>query len=120
MLRTFASRSSQTLRNTNVRPFTQSSVQRVEGYPNNASTNSKTKTDMLPDDEHSVNKAKKGDTNDIQTANLKDGIDSRKAGTGGHATEGRDSAGGKAKAKKEFPEAPDQIGMQDERGGRGG
>lgn len=75
MLRTFASRSSQNLRRTNVRPFTQSAVQRVEGYPNNASTNSKTKTDMLPDDEHSVNKAKKGDTNDIQTANLKDGVE---------------------------------------------
>ena len=42
-------------------------------------------------------------------------------GTGGHATEGRDSAGGKDTAKKEFPEAPDPaIGMQDERGGRGG
>jgi hypothetical protein len=43
-----------------------------------------------------------------------------KSGTGGHATEGKDSAGGAAKAKKEFPEAPDTIGMQDERGGRGG
>jgi hypothetical protein len=44
----------------------------------------------------------------------------KKSGTGGHATEGKDSAGGKAKAKKEFPEAPDvAIGMQDERGGRG-
>jgi hypothetical protein len=42
------------------------------------------------------------------------------SGTGGHATEGSDSAGGAAKAKKEFPEAPDTIGMQDERGGRGG
>lgn len=42
-------------------------------------------------------------------------------GTGGNATEGRDSAGGMKKAKKEFPEAPDPaIGMQDERGGRGG
>jgi hypothetical protein len=41
--------------------------------------------------------------------------------SGGHATEGKDSAGGVAKAKKEFPEAPDPaIGMQDERGGRGG
>jgi hypothetical protein len=41
--------------------------------------------------------------------------------SGGHATEGKDSAGGAAKAKKEFPEAPDPaIGMQDERGGRGG
>jgi hypothetical protein len=41
--------------------------------------------------------------------------------SGGHATEGKDSSGGMAKAKKEFPEAPDPaIGMQDERGGRGG
>jgi hypothetical protein len=44
----------------------------------------------------------------------------QKEGSGGHATEGKDSAGGKEKAKKEFPEAPDPaIGMQDERGGRG-
>jgi hypothetical protein len=44
-----------------------------------------------------------------------------KAGTGGHATEAKDSAGGVAKAKRENPEAPDPaIGMQDERGGRGG
>lgn len=44
-----------------------------------------------------------------------------KEGSGGHATERKDSAGGKAKAKQEFPEAPDPaIGMQDERGGRGG
>lgn len=43
-----------------------------------------------------------------------------KNGTGGNATERQDSAGGKDKAKKEFPEAPDvAIGMQDERGGRG-
>lgn len=44
-----------------------------------------------------------------------------KEGSGGHATEGKDSAGGAQKAKEEFPEAPDPaIGMQDERGGRGG
>ena len=42
----------------------------------------------------------------------------QKSGTGGHATEGKDSAGGK---KGATPEAPDPaIGMQDERGGRGG
>lgn len=46
---------------------------------------------------------------------------SKKGKSGGHATERRDSAGGVAKAKKEHPEAPDPaIGMQDERGGRGG
>jgi len=44
-----------------------------------------------------------------------------KSGTGGNATEARDSAGGVEKAKREHPEAPDPaIGMQDERGGRGG
>jgi hypothetical protein len=44
-----------------------------------------------------------------------------KSGSGGHATEERDSAGGVEKAKREHPEAPDPaIGMQDERGGRGG
>ena len=71
MLRTFASRPLRTLRVAHMQSFSQSTVQRVEGYPNNASTNDKTKTDMLPDDEHSVNKAKKGDTNDTQTSNLK-------------------------------------------------
>jgi hypothetical protein len=46
---------------------------------------------------------------------------SHKEGSGGNATEGKDSAGGVAKAKREHPEAPDPaIGMQDERGGRGG
>lgn len=38
-------------------------------------TDDKTKTDMLPDDEHSVTKAKKGDDHDIQTSNLKAGIE---------------------------------------------
>jgi hypothetical protein len=48
-------------------------------------------------------------------------ISSKKNDSGGQATEGKDSAGGVAKAKKEHPEAPDPaIGMQDERGGRGG
>jgi hypothetical protein len=72
MLRTFT-RTSRTLR-VNARPFSQSAVRRVEGYPNNASTNAKTDTSMLPDDEHSVNKAKKGDKNDVQTSNLSDGL----------------------------------------------
>ncbi|KAJ8109722.1 hypothetical protein OPT61_g7252 [Boeremia exigua] len=102
MLRTHAARSARSLRCT-ARPFSLSSTCRSQ------------------DDKHSVNKAKKGDHHDIQTSNVKDGLDKAKQGAGGHATEGRDSAGGKAKAKKEFPEAPDPaIGMQDERGGRGG
>ncbi|KAF1962143.1 hypothetical protein CC80DRAFT_531110 [Byssothecium circinans] len=65
--------------------------------------------------------SKKEDRLDVQSANAKNAMDSAHAsGTGGHATEGKDSAGGKSKAKKEHPEAPDPaIGMQDERGGRG-
>lgn len=75
MLRTFAAKSARTVRVASARPFSVSTVRRVEGYPSNASTDSKTKTDMLPDDEHSVNKAKKGDKNDIQTSNLSGGIE---------------------------------------------
>ncbi|KAG9201077.1 hypothetical protein G6514_006458 [Epicoccum nigrum] len=120
MLRSLTTRSAATLRVAHARPLSISTVRRVEGYPGNKSTNSDVKTDMLPDDEHSVNKAKKGDKNDVQTSNLSDGLDSAKKGKGGNATERRDSAGGKEKAKKEFPEAPDPaIGMQDERGGKG-
>jgi len=46
-----------------------------EKNPPGLSTNSKTKTDMLPDDEHSVNKAAKGDDLDVQTSNVKDGME---------------------------------------------
>lgn len=38
---------------------------------------------------------------------------------GGQATREKDEAGAKAKAKQEFPESPVQIGMEDERGGKG-
>lgn len=48
-------------------------------------------------------------------------IRAKDSGSGGNATGRGDDAGAKAKAKKEFPEAPDvAIGMQDERGGKGG
>lgn len=73
MLRTFT-RAPRSLR-TSIRPFSQSAIHRVEGYPNNASTNAKTDTSMLPDDEHSVDKAKRGDKNDVQTSNLSDGLE---------------------------------------------
>ncbi|KAF2643792.1 hypothetical protein P280DRAFT_216944 [Massarina eburnea CBS 473.64] len=74
--------------------------------------------DIGKDKEHVT---KRNDTLDPQASNAKSGIDSaKKSGSGGHATEGKDSAKGAAKAKKENPEAPDPaIGMQDERGGRG-
>ncbi|KAF1918449.1 hypothetical protein BDU57DRAFT_547493 [Ampelomyces quisqualis] len=84
-----------------------------------SSTTSKGKTDV--DDKHAVNKANEGETSNIQEANAKAGMDANTSGTGGNATDRKDSAGGVSKAKKDFPEAPDPaIGMQDERGGRGG
>lgn len=53
------------------RPFSVSS-QFQKKYPEDLSTNEKTKTELYPDDEHSTKKAAKGDTLDVQTANLKD------------------------------------------------
>ncbi|OAG09586.1 uncharacterized protein CC84DRAFT_1255604 [Paraphaeosphaeria sporulosa] len=85
----------------------------------------KAKTDKREDTEHSVNKAHsaKGDTYDVQSSNAKDGMDSANTSgsgsSGGTATERKDTTGSQAKARNDFPEAPDLIGMQDERGGRG-
>lgn len=39
------------------------------------STDGKVKTDLYPDDKHSVNKAKDGDDYDVQTANVKGGME---------------------------------------------
>ena len=39
------------------------------------STNDKTKTDLYPDDKHSVNKVKDGDQYDVQSANVKGGME---------------------------------------------
>jgi hypothetical protein len=44
---------------------------------------------------------------------------SRKKDVGGNATREKDEANSKSKAKQEFPESPVQIGMEDERGGKG-
>jgi hypothetical protein len=57
------------------RQFSLSTARRVEQYPNNASTNAKTATDAYPDDKHAVNKAKDGDTHNIQDANAKAGME---------------------------------------------
>ncbi|CAO2651893.1 Nn.00g001760.m01.CDS01 [Neocucurbitaria sp. VM-36] len=103
-----------------VRQFSVSASRPVKQYPNDSSTDGSVKTDKYPDDKHATQKVKEGDTHNIQEANMKSGMDANKEGNGGAATEGRDTAGGKEKQKKEFPEAPDAIGMQDERGGRGG
>ncbi|KAH7386031.1 hypothetical protein BKA66DRAFT_461358 [Pyrenochaeta sp. MPI-SDFR-AT-0127] len=124
MYRSLVTASSRSLRlkASQASPFSISTSKHVKQYPNDLSTDSSVKTDKYPDDKHAVNKVKEGDTHNVQESNMKEGLDSaHNEGRGGHATEGRDSAGGKEKAKKEFPEAPDPaIGMQDERGGRGG
>ncbi|PVI04753.1 hypothetical protein DM02DRAFT_611358 [Periconia macrospinosa] len=89
-------------------------------YKDKLSTDSTVKTDEYPDDKHTVEKVKEGDDLDVQSRYAKRGMEDAKK-RGGHATEERDSAGGVSKAKKENPEAPDPaIGMQDERGSRGG
>ncbi|SMR44801.1 unnamed protein product [Zymoseptoria tritici ST99CH_3D1] len=68
------------------------------------------------DKTHTVNKTHQPN---VQTDASKQGMDNRKNSTGGTATEQKDAKNGAAKAKKEFPEAPDAIGFQDERGGKG-
>jgi hypothetical protein len=75
MFRNLATSSSRTLRTVHVRQFSGATARYVEQYPGNLSTNSKTKTDQYPDDKHAVNKAKDGDTNNIQEANAKDGME---------------------------------------------
>ena len=59
------------------RPFSLSASRRVEQYPNNASTNSKTKTDKYDSDSpHAVQeKVKQGDTHNVQESNAKAGLE---------------------------------------------
>jgi hypothetical protein len=75
MFRNLTTTSSRTLRTINARPFSISTARRVEGYPNNLSTDSTTKTDLYPDDKHAVNKAKDGDTNNIHEASVQAGME---------------------------------------------
>ncbi|KAF2865122.1 hypothetical protein BDV95DRAFT_587365 [Massariosphaeria phaeospora] len=104
-----------------LRTFTLATGLRKDGpHPGGLSTNSKTKTDGFPDDKHAVNKATDSDKNNVQEANAASAMEAKGTGNGGNAVEERDAAGGQAKAKKEFPEAPDPaIGMQDQVGARG-
>ncbi|KAF2502817.1 hypothetical protein BU16DRAFT_521480 [Lophium mytilinum] len=91
------------------RPFTLSTRLQID---------SSAKTDKFPDDEHATSKK---DRLDVQSDSAHSGKNSKATGEGGTATEQSDSQGATAKAKKEHPEAPDTvIGMQDERGGKGG
>ena len=74
MFRNLATRSSRTFRTVPARQFSISTTRTVEQY-GGLSTNSKTKTDKYPDDKHAVNKAKEGDTHNIQEANAKAGME---------------------------------------------
>ena len=59
------------------RPFSLSASRRVEQYPNNLSTNSKTKTDQYEGQSpHAVqDKVKRGDTHNVQESNAKAGME---------------------------------------------
>ena len=46
----------------------------------------------------------------------REGMEEKAKGTGGSRATTEKSEGTHAKTKEEFPEAPDTIGMQDERG----
>jgi hypothetical protein len=56
------------------------------------------------------------DTDNVQHDAVKEGKEERAKGQGSRGTS-EESGGSNKKAKEEFPEAPDTIGMQDERGG---
>jgi hypothetical protein len=77
MFRNTMIRSTRTLRTVNARPFSLSASRRVEQYPNNASTNSKTKTDKYEaDSPHAVqDKVQQGDTHNVQESNAKAGME---------------------------------------------
>lgn len=78
MFRTTMQRSSRTLRfPTSTRPFSLTASKRVTQYPNDLSTNSKTKTDAYEaDSPHAVQeKVKQGDTHNVQESNAKAGME---------------------------------------------
>jgi len=79
MFRTTMMRSARTFRLSapSARPFSLSTSRQVEQYPNNMSTNSKTKTDKYDSDSpHAVqDKVKEGDTHSVQESNAKAGLE---------------------------------------------
>lgn len=58
------------------------------------------------------------DKPNVQHDAVKEGKEERAKGEGSRGTS-ESSGGSNQKAKEEFPEAPDTIGMQDERGQKG-
>ncbi|KAF2215043.1 hypothetical protein CERZMDRAFT_95412 [Cercospora zeae-maydis SCOH1-5] len=76
------------------------------------------KSDMGGPKENKKHVLEKDYEPNVQARESKAGRSARANDTGGTATEQKDG-GSKAKAKKEFPESPVQIGFEDERGGKG-
>jgi hypothetical protein len=72
-------RSTRTLRFSapSARPFSLSASTRVKQYPNDLSTNSKTKTDKYDSDSpHAVqDKVQQGDTHNVHESNAKDALE---------------------------------------------
>ena len=78
MFRTTVARSTRTFRLSapSARPFSLSASRYVEQYPDNLSTNSKTKTDQYEGDKpHTVDKVKEGDTHSVQESNAADAME---------------------------------------------
>jgi hypothetical protein len=64
------------LQATYTRDFSLSSrFQKTDKYPGKLSTDDSVKTDRYPDDEHATSKVKKGDHHDVQSSNLKGGME---------------------------------------------
>ncbi|EHL03712.1 hypothetical protein GLAREA_00649 [Glarea lozoyensis ATCC 20868] len=64
--------------------------------------------------------AREQDSNNVQIDAVKEGKQERAKGSSGNTRAANEGSGGEnKKAKEDFPEAPDTIGMQDERGGKG-
>ncbi|KAK6434939.1 hypothetical protein LTR95_008874 [Oleoguttula sp. CCFEE 5521] len=75
-----------------------------------------TATGKVPDKKHATDKK---DKLDVQSDSSAKGRDAHANDRGGSATKASDERNSAQKTKLEFPESPDQIGMQDERGGKG-
>ncbi|KAK6432773.1 hypothetical protein LTR95_011057 [Oleoguttula sp. CCFEE 5521] len=75
-----------------------------------------TATGKVPDKKHATDKK---DKLDVQSDSSSKGRDAHANDKGGSATKASDERNSAQKTKQEFPESPDQIGMQDERGGKG-
>lgn len=81
-------------------------VRRLSGSPVNR------KWEGRQPEEHPV---REKDTDNVQHDAVKEGKEERAKGQGSRGAS-EESGGSNKKAKEEFPEAPDTIGMQDERG----